>query len=85
MTIKELNSFFKEHLVPKKLYKVGGKHNKRVCLEKNGNGFDIFFCDNKKKIGLIHVKTEFEACKVMKEEMRKLMLSLYGISWNMNR
>ncbi len=83
MTTKELSAFFKEHLVPKKLYKLEGKQNKRLCLEKSGNGYDIYFCDNKNKIGLIHVKTEFEACKIMKEEVRKMMVSLYGVTWAM--
>ena len=31
MNTKELKKFFKEHLVPSKLYKVGGHHKNRVC------------------------------------------------------
>ncbi len=83
MNTKELKDFFKTHLVPNKLYKLDGKQNKRICMEKNGNGWDIYFCDGNNKIGLIHVKTEFEACRVMKEEIRKLMVSLYGVTWAM--
>ncbi len=43
MNTKELKKFFKEHLVPSKLYKVGGHHKNRVCLDKTENGWAVFF------------------------------------------
>ena len=36
MTVKELKAFFKEHLVPSRLYNLkGGSHGGRICLGKN--------------------------------------------------
>jgi hypothetical protein len=33
MTVKELRTFFKEHLVPSHLYNLkGGAHSNRICL-----------------------------------------------------
>ena len=81
MTGKELKKFFKEHLVPDKLYKIGGEHNRRICMEKVQNGWDVFFSEKKKKIGLMHFNDEESACASMKNEIRKLMESMYGITW----
>ena len=81
MTIRELQTFFKTHLVPKKLYKLDGKHNKRICLEHGKDGWEIFFCDKNAKVGLIRTKDETAACDVMKDEVRKLMEQMYGVSW----
>ncbi|WP_026508668.1 hypothetical protein [Butyrivibrio sp. MC2013] len=81
MTSKDLKKFFKEHLVPKKLYKVGGEKNNRICLEKCGEYWEVFFRDHKKKLGLIRYKDEKSACEGMMNEIRKLMESIYGITW----
>ncbi len=81
MTTKELKKFFEEHLVPSKLYKIGGKHNRRICMEKVANGWDVFFAEHKNKIGLMHYQDEASACKGMMDELRKLMASMYGITW----
>ena len=47
MTGKELQRFLKEHLVPKKLYKIGGSHKNRICLEQSKEGWDVFFSEKK--------------------------------------
>ena len=81
MTGKELKAFFKEHLVPEKLYKIGGKHNRRICMEKSENGWDVFFSEKKAKIDLMHFADEASACTGMKNELRKLMEQMYGVTW----
>ena len=81
MTTKDLKEFFKEHLVPKKLYKIGGEHKNRICIEQVSDGWDVFFKDKKQKIGLMHFGDEKSACDVMMNEIRKLMESVYGITW----
>ena len=81
MTVKELKHFFKDHLVPSKLYKIGKDHNGRVCLTKSGDQWELYFSDHKKKIGLMRFADENTACLKMKEELRKLMESIYGITF----
>jgi hypothetical protein len=82
---KELKKFFKEHLVPSKLYKVGGHHKNRVCLDKTENGWAVFFQDKKERIGVINFPDEASACDKMKEELRKMMEQLYGVTWAPSR
>ncbi len=81
MTGEELKVFLKEHLVPSKLYKIGGASNHRICMQKNKDGWDVFFSEKKEKIGLLHYKDEASACRRMKDELRKLMELLYGLTW----
>ncbi|WP_029322130.1 hypothetical protein [Butyrivibrio sp. AE3004] len=81
MTTKELKTFFKEHLVPSKLYKIGGEHDGRVCMTKNKDFWEVYFLDHKEKIGLMRYTDENSACQSMKEELRKLMESIYEITW----
>ena len=81
MTTKELKSYFKEHLVPERLYHLKGNHKNRICLEKCREGYEVYFSDRKQKVGLLHFATENEACQRMKEEIRKMMVSLYGLSF----
>ena len=81
MTADELKMFLKQHRVPGKYYKIGGNHNHRICLEKVENGWEVFFSDNRKKVGLTHYIDEASACAGMKREMRKLMELLYGMTW----
>ena len=81
MTSKELQKFFKEHLVPARLYKLNGTRSKRICLRKEGSGWDIFYRVHKKRIGLTHFTSESAACAQMKEEIRKVMETMYGITW----
>ena len=82
MTVKELKQFFNEHLVPSKLYALrGGHHKNRICLGKTSDGWELYFSDKKQKIGLMHFKTENEACQKMKEEILKIMEQVYGMTW----
>ena len=81
MTRKELKEFFETHMVPSKLYKIGGKHNKRICMEKSGDGWDVFFSEKKKRVGTLHYADEESACLSMKNEIRKLMEAMYGLTW----
>ena len=81
MTVQELSNFFKEHLVPARLYKIGGSHNNRICLEETEDGWEVFFSEKKEKIGLLQYEDENSACLSMKNEIRKLMESLYGLTW----
>ena len=81
MTGKELRVFLEEHLVPSRLYKIGGSHNRRICMERSGSGWDVFFSEHKEKIGLMHFADEESACNAMKNELRKLMEAMYGLTW----
>ncbi len=81
MNIKDLKHFFKEHLVPKKYYKIGKEHKNRICLIKSTDGWDIFFKDDKEKVGTQHYSDESSACVAMMNEIRKLMESANGLTW----
>ena len=81
MTGKELNKFFKEHLVPGKLYKIGGSHNKRICMKNEGEFWEVYFSDHKQKVGAMRYQDEESACWAMKNEVRKLMELMYGMTW----
>lgn len=83
MTTKELQNFFKEHLVPSKLYHLGGKaRTGRLCIGKSEGGFwEVYFSEKKNKVGLMNFATESEACQRMKEEVCKVMEQLYGVTW----
>ena len=85
MTVKELRTFLNEHLVPSKLYKIGGHHNKRICLEKAGDGWDLYFSEKKRRIGVMHFKDEGSACAGMKNELRKMMELMYGLTWALEK
>lgn len=81
MNKKELKKFFKEHLVPKKLYSLKGNHKNRICMESSNGGWDVYFSDNKNKVGLMHFSSEKEACETMANEIKKLMQTFYGLTW----
>ena len=81
MTGKELKTYFEEHLVPSRLYKIGGKHNHRICMEKEAEGWDVYFSDHNSKIGVMHFQDEASACNALKNEIRKTMEVMYGITW----
>lgn len=81
MTANELKSFFKQHRVPGRYYKIGGRHNHRICMEKTDNGWEVFFSDNKDKVGLSRYLDEASACTGMKKEMKKLMEQMHGMTW----
>ena len=81
MNVQELKVFLKEHLVPSRLYKIGGTSNHRICMQKSSEGWDVFFSEKKEKVGLLHFKDEASACLSMKEELRKLMEVIYGLTW----
>ena len=85
MTAKELKKFFKEHLVPSKLYKIGKKHDGRICLTKDKGIWEVYFLDHKEKIGLIRYEGENSACQAMKNEQRKIMEAFYEITWTPTR
>ena len=81
MNTKELQKYLKQHLVPSKLYKIGGTHKNRICMDRTENGWAVFFQDKKEKIGVMNFVDEASACNVMKDELRKLMEQLYGLTW----
>ena len=84
MTVKELQKFFKDHLVPSRLYNMkGGHHRNRICIaqDKTRKAWEVYFSEDRTKIGLMQFATESEACQRMKEEVRKVMEQIYGLSW----
>ena len=81
MTAAELQDFLKEHLVPSKLYKIGKNHDGSICLTKSGDEWELYFSDHKEKVGLMRFTDENAACLKMKDELRKIMESVYGLTW----
>ncbi|MBR6478132.1 MAG: hypothetical protein IKS85_06760 [Lachnospiraceae bacterium] len=77
MTIAELKKFFTEHLVPSKLYQIGGESEGSICLEKVNDLWEVFFCEGKKKIGTMFFKDENSACSRMLKEVSKVMELVY--------
>ena len=81
MNTRELKKYFEEHLVPSKLYKIGGSHKNRICIDRTDNGWAVWFQDKKDKIGILNFVDEASACNRMKDELRKLMEQMYGLTW----
>ncbi len=81
MSVAELKDFLKEHRVPKKFYKIDGSHNKRICLEQAKDGWDVFFQDHKQRVGVLHFQDEASACQAMKNELRKMMEQMFGLTF----
>ena len=81
MTTEELKEFFNEHLVPRKFYSLKGNHKNRICIEKASDGWNVYFSDQKEKVGLLHFANESDACQRMKDEIKKLMEQVYGLTW----
>ena len=50
-------------------------------MEASNGGWDVYFSDNKNKIGLMHFTSESDACASMAEEIKKIMQSFYGLTW----
>ena len=82
MTAKDLTAFFKEHLVPSRLYAVNGSRKNRICMEQEGGSWIVYFRDHRNRIGTVICATEAEACARMKDEIRKVMESAYGLTWS---
>ena len=81
MYTRELKKFFKGHLVPSHLYHMNGRKNGRICLDKTKEGWEVYFSDHKMKVGTMLYKDEQSACDGMKDEIRKMMEQIFGISW----
>ena len=81
MNTTDLKKFFKEHLVPSKLYNIGKKKDGRICMTKAGNFWEVYFMDHKEKVGIMRFTDEDSACRSMMEELRKIMESIYEITW----
>ena len=81
MTTKELKKFFEEHLVPSKIYSLKGNHKNKICLEKREEGWQVYFSDEKERIGILSFAAESEACNRMKEEIEKVMELVYGLKF----
>lgn len=77
MTISELKNYLSEHLVPAKLYKIGGESDGSICLEKVNDIWEIFFCEGARKIGTMIFKDENSACARMLQEISKVMRLVY--------
>ena len=83
MTVKELKTFCKEHLVPSHLYNLKGvSHKVKICMGKNKqDSWEVYFSEKKRKIGLMQFATESEAWQHMMDEVRKVMEQVYGVTW----
>lgn len=77
MTISELKNYFSEHLVPSKLYRIGGESEGSICLEKRNDLWEVFFLEGTKKIGTMIFKDETSACSRMLREVSKVMALVY--------
>ena len=77
MTMAELKSYLADHLIPSKIYQIGGETDGRICLEKANDLWEVFFFEGKKKIGTLFFKDENSACARMLKEISKVMELLY--------
>lgn len=77
MTRIELAAYFREHHVPAKFYslKENGK-NGRICLSREGSGWDVYYKEHEAKIGALHFATEAEALAGLKTEVSKMVQAL---------
>ena len=73
MTVSELRKYLSEHLVPTKLYQIGGESDGKICLEQENGMWEVFFCDKMSKIGIMFFKDENSACARMLSEITKVM------------
>lgn len=73
MTVSELKKYLTEHLVPTKLYQIGGESDGKICLEQENGIWEVFFCDKMSKIGIMCFKDENSACARMLSEITKVM------------
>lgn len=73
MTVSELKKYLTEHLVPTKLYQIGGESDGKICLEQENGIWEVFFCDKMSKIGILCFKDENSACSRMLSEITKVM------------
>lgn len=81
MTTRELRQYFKDHLVPTRLYHLRGAHHNRICMEQVADGWNIYYAERHNKVGLLHFATESEACEAMREQIGKVMQALYGLQF----
>ena len=79
MTIAELKDYLTKHLVPAKLYHISGESNGRICLDKVNDLWEVFFCDEAKRIGTVSFKDENSACARMLSELAKVMDLVYDV------
>lgn len=79
MTIAELKNYLTEHLVPAKLYQIGGASNGRICLNKANDLWEVFFCEEARKVGTISFQDENSACARMLSELAKVMDLVYDV------
>ncbi len=84
MNKKDLDTFFREHMVPPALYSIGQKEYNKICLEDTSDGWEVYFSDANAKVGVLHYDTEDAACHGMMDEIRKCMESFYGLTWNLS-
>ena len=52
-------------------------------MDRAGDQWEVYFSDHKQKVGILRFGDEQSACLGMKDELRKLMEQMYGVSWKM--
>lgn len=77
MNITELKNFLAEHLVPTKLYQIGGASDDRICLDKQNGFWEVFFCEKGNKFCSTLFQDEQSACARMLKELSKVMEIAY--------
>lgn len=80
MNITELKKYLTDHLVPAKLYQIGGACNGKICLEKIGGLWEVFFCDKGSKFCTTSFADEQTACAGLLRELSKVMEIVYDVS-----
>ena len=77
MTITELKNFLVDHLVPAKLYQIGGASDGKICLEEQNGLWEVFFCEKDNKFCTTSFRDEQSACARMLKELSKVMEIAY--------
>lgn len=79
MNITELKTYLAEHLVPAKLYQIGSACDGRICLEKMGELWEVFFCEKGRKFCTSLFQDEQTACAALLRELSKVMEIAYDV------
>ena len=77
MTITELKKYLTDHLVPSKLYQIGGAADGKICMDKRNGFWEVFFCEKDHRFCSISFQDEQSACVRMLRELSKVMEIAY--------
>lgn len=70
MNIQQLGEELKKNAVPSRVYSLTGRQDERLCIERRGDMWVVFFVERGKERVLKQFSSEPAACDFMLEELR---------------